>query len=241
MIEAKNLTMFYGTVKALDSVSFKVREREIVGLLGPNGAGKTTIMRILTTFVYPTKGSAEVGGFDVTERAIEARRSLGYLPETPPLYVDMRVDEFLRFCGQARGLRGKTLKTRTEWVIERCGLAPVMKHLIHELSLGFRQRTGLAQALIHDPKFVILDEPTSGLDPIQIIGIRNLIRELAKTKTILFSTHILQEAAAISDRLIIMNGGRIAAQGTLAELSAGKPGRSLEEVFVSFFEKGGRS
>jgi len=237
MIEAKNLMMYYGPVKALDSVSFDVGEREIIGLLGPNGAGKTTIMRILTTFVYPTRGTASVAGFDVTENPIEARRQLGYLPETPPLYTDMRVDEYLKFVAQARGLTGKLLKTRLDWVVDACSLAPVMKHLIHELSLGYRQRTGLAQALVHDPKVLILDEPTSGLDPIQIIGIRNLIKDLSKTKTIIFSTHILQEAAAISHRMIIMNNGRIAAQGTLEELSAGKPGRSLEEVFISFFEK----
>ena len=237
MIEAKNLSMLYGPVRALDSISFNVREKEIVGLLGPNGAGKTTIMRILTTFIYPTHGTAKVGGFDVTRDPAGARRLLGYLPENPPLYPDMRVDEFLDFVGRARGLGGRSLSVRREWVVDRCGVAPVWKHQIHELSLGFRQRVGLAQALIHDPQVVILDEPTSGLDPIQMIGIRNLVRELAREKSILFSTHILQEASALSNRLVIMNGGRIAAQGTLAELSARRPGKSFEEVFISFFEK----
>jgi ABC-2 type transport system ATP-binding protein len=194
-------------------------------------------MRILTTFIYPTGGTATVAGFDVTAEPIAARRAIGYLPESPPLYADMRVDEFLDFVGRARNLSGRRLAGRLSWVTDACGVASVWKHQIHELSLGYRQRVGLAQALVHDPKVVILDEPTSGLDPIQIIGIRKLIRDLAKTKTILFSTHILQEAAAISDRLIIMNSGRIAAQGPLAELTGRRPGQTLEEVFVSLFEK----
>ena len=237
MIEAKNLTMFYGTARALDKVSFKVQENEIVGLLGPNGAGKTTIMRVLTTFIYPTQGTALVAGADVTEDPISARKAIGYLPENPPLYADMRVDDFMGFVARARGLSGGRLKERLDWVVEACGISPVWKHEIHELSLGYRQRVGLAQALVHDPRVIILDEPTSGLDPIQIIGIRNLLKGLAKNKTILFSTHILQEAAAISNRLIIMNAGRIAAQGTLSELTARKPGQTLEEAFVSLFER----
>ncbi len=228
MIVAKNLSMFYGPVRALDNVSFSLNENQIVGLLGPNGAGKTTLMRILTTFIYPTQGSATIDGFDILENPLEARRHLGYLPETPPLYMDMRVDEFLAFIGSARGLRGRRYKERKNWVSEACGIVPVMKHGIHELSLGYRQRVGLAQALLHDPKVVILDEPTSGLDPLQIIGIRNLIRELAKTKTILFSTHILQEASVLSNRLLIINQGRLVAQGTPTELRSA--GVKKEEV-----------
>lgn len=240
MIQAKNLKMFYGSTCALNDVSFSTRENEIVGLLGPNGAGKTTIMRILTTFIYPTEGTAFIGKYSVTENPIEARRDIGYLPETPPLYADMRVDDFLHFVGCARGLSGRYLKERKDWVVGACELAPVWKHTIYELSLGFRQRVGLAQALIHDPKVVILDEPTSGLDPIQIIGIRSLIKELSKTKTILFSTHILQEASALSDRLFIVNQGRLVAQGTLDELKAGygkKDDPSLEDVFLTIFKK----
>ncbi len=229
MIEAKNLGMDYGPVRALDGVSFTVGSNEIVGLLGPNGAGKTTIMRILTTFVWPTRGTALLGGVDVTADPLGARRQLGYLPETPPLYADMRVDEFLNFVGRARGLSGARLRERKNWVADACGLSPVWKHQVNELSLGFRQRVGLAQALVHDPKVLILDEPTSGLDPLQIIGIRALIQELAKTKSVIFSTHVLQEASALSNRLLIINQGRIVAQGTPAELRAAAPRK--EELF----------
>lgn len=218
MIEAKKLTMFYGSTRAVEDVSFMVNENEVVGFLGPNGAGKSTIMRMLTTFIYPTHGTALINGVDILKDPIEARRHLGYLPETPPLYHDMRVDEFIDFVGRARGLGGGLLKSRKDWVVDACSLAPVWKHNIYELSLGYRQRVGLAQALVHDPKVVILDEPTSGLDPIQIIGIRKLIRDLAKEKTLLFSTHILQEASAVSDRIFIISGGRLAAQGTVSQL-----------------------
>lgn len=239
MIEAKNLSMMYGFTRAVNDVSFKVGEKEIVGFLGPNGAGKTTLMRVLTTYIYPTRGTAVINGIDILEHPIEARREIGYLPETPPLYADMRVDEFLEFVGRARGLTGRNYRERKDWAVAACGLAPVWKHSIFELSLGFRQRVGLAQALLHDPKVVILDEPTSGLDPIQIVGIRNLIQELAKTKTILFSTHILQEASAISNRLLIVNDGRLVAQGTISELreSVAMKDASLEEVFLSIFRK----
>jgi ABC-2 type transport system ATP-binding protein len=210
--------MYYGPTLALDRVSFSAKENEVVGLLGPNGAGKTTLMRILTTFIYPTYGTAEICGVDITQDPVAARRVIGYLPETPPLYTDMRVDEYINFVGRSRGLSGDLLRKRREWVIEAVKIAGVWKHLISELSLGYRQRVGLAQALIHDPKVVILDEPTSGLDPMQIVGIRHLIKELAKEKTIVFSTHILQEASAVSDRLMIIAQGKIIAQGTIPEL-----------------------
>ena len=242
MIEAKNLTMMYGPVRAVNDVSFKIHENEIVGFLGPNGAGKTTLMRILTTFIYPTRGTAAILGVDILDHPIEARKQIGYLPEAPPLYTDMRVDEFLSFIGRARGLHGKSYHERKEWTVEACGLAPVWKHGISELSLGFRKRVGLAQALLHDPKVVILDEPTSGLDPIQIIGIRHLIQGLAKSKTILFSTHVLQEASAISHRLLIMNDGRLVAKGTISELreQVGMKEASLEDVFLSIFRRSGK-
>lgn len=230
MIEAKDLGMDYGATRALDGVSFRVNEREVVGLLGPNGAGKTTIMRILTTFVWPTRGTARVNGTDVTADPLRARRDVGYLPETPPLYADMRVDEYLDFVARARGLRGGALRERKSWIAEACGVGPVWKHQVHELSLGFRQRVGLAQALVHDPKVLILDEPTSGLDPLQIVGIRSLISDLAKTKAILFSTHILQEASAVSNRLLIINRGRIVAEGSPQELKAAAPRK--EQLFT---------
>ena len=224
MIEAKDLTMLYGQTLALDQVSFQVKEKEVVGLLGPNGAGKTTLMRILTTFLYPTRGTALINGVDITEDPLSVRKMIGYLPETPPLYMDMRVDDFIDFVGRARGLTSEQLKERTAWVIEAVKISSVWKHMISELSLGFRQRVGLAQALIHDPQLLILDEPTAGLDPMQIIGIRQLIRELAREKTIIFSTHILQEASAVSDRLMIIDQGKIIAQGTVEELKKQKTG-----------------
>lgn len=240
MIEAKNLTMYYGPTCAVNDVSFKVADKEIVGFLGPNGAGKTTLMRILTTFICPSKGTALINGVDILRDPIQARKLLGYLPETPPLYADMRVDEYMAFIGRARGLSGSSYNQRKDWVVQACGISSVWKHMIYELSLGFRQRVGLAQALLHDPKVVILDEPTSGLDPIQIIGIRNLIQELAKTKTILFSTHILQEASASSNRILIINNGKLVAQGTVPELrviAGKKEDASLEEVFISIFKR----
>jgi ABC-2 type transport system ATP-binding protein len=240
MIKANNLTMYYGATLALDKVSFEAGENEVIGLLGPNGAGKTTLMRILTTFIYPTSGSASICGFDITRDPFQVRKLIGYLPENPPLYMDMRVDEFIDFVGRARGLSGAELKKRKSWVVEATSVNNVYKHLICELSLGFRQRVGLAQALIHDPKVVILDEPTSGLDPIQIVEIRKLIKELAKDKTIIFSTHILQEASAISSRLLIIAEGRIIAQGTLEELrkqNCSGPEATLEEIFLELFRK----
>ena len=218
MIEAKNLTMYYGATLALDDVSFSAKENEIVGLLGPNGAGKTTLMRILTTYIYPTHGSAKICGFDITQDPLSVRKVIGYLPEIPPLYMDMRVDEFIEFVGRSRGLSFPELRKRKDWVVEAVKISEVWRRIIGELSLGYKQRVGLAQALIHDPKVLILDEPTSGLDPMQIVGIRKLIRELAQEKTIVFSTHILQEASSVSDRLLIIDQGKIIAQGTVKEL-----------------------
>src|SRR3990167_6240138 len=190
MIDVRSLTMHYGSVVALEQVSFRVREGEILGLLGPNGAGKTTAMRIITTYLYPTSGTVQIDNLDILEHSIDVRRRIGYLPETAPLYFDMQTEEYLKFVGQARGIRGKSLDQRLGWVREACGLKLIWKHALSEISKGYRQRVGLAQALIHNPKVLILDEPTSGLDPLQIIGICNLIRSLAKEKTIIFSTHI---------------------------------------------------
>lgn len=220
MIEAEGLTMHYGPVVALDDVSFEVKKGEVVGLLGPNGAGKSTTMKILTTYLHPTQGRARVGGIDVLTNPLGVRKITGYLPETLPLYMDMEVRTYLNFVGQARGLRGADLKRRVEAVVEECGLRPMYRKLIRELSKGYKQRTGLAQALVHDPEIVILDEPTSGLDPRQIREVRKLIDGLAERKTVILSTHILQEIEASADRIVIINQGRIVGDGTLDELRA---------------------
>jgi ABC-2 type transport system ATP-binding protein len=218
MIEAKGLSMHYGPVRALDDVSFKVNKGEIVGLLGPNGAGKSTTMKILTTYLYPTAGTAQVAGVDVLQDPLKVRRSIGYLPEVLPLYMDMEVREYLGFVGRARGLSGSTLKKRMDAVVEVTGLRPMFRKVVRELSKGYRQRTALAQALIHDPEVIILDEPTSGLDPHQILEVRDLIADLAKNKTVILSTHILQEVETTADRIVIINRGRIVGDGTIDQL-----------------------
>ena len=217
MIELQNVCKNYGFTKALIDVSFSIKKGEIIGFVGPNGAGKSTAMKIITTYTAPTSGTASVGGCDVMENPLEVRKLIGYLPETVPLYYDMLVNEYLEFIGTARHLNGN-LKKRFDWVVEACGLQPVLKRKIGVLSKGFKQRTCLAQALIHDPEVLILDEPTSGLDPLQIIGIRNLIRELAHDKTIILSTHILPEVATIADRILVINEGRIVADGSFEDL-----------------------
>lgn len=218
MIKADKLTMHYGPVVALKDVSFEVRRGEIVGLLGPNGAGKSTAMKILTTYLYPTSGTAQVGGIDILKDPVGVRRIIGYLPEILPLYMDMEVRAYLDFVGRARGLTGARLKERTDVVLDECGLRPMYRKVIRELSKGFKQRTGLAQALIHDPDIIVLDEPTSGLDPHQIVEIRQLVRDLAKSKTVILSTHILQEVEATADRIVIINRGKIVGEGTFDEL-----------------------
>jgi ABC-2 type transport system ATP-binding protein len=218
MIKAENLTMHYGPVVALKDVSFEVRRGEVVGLLGPNGAGKSTTMKILTTYLHPTSGTAKVGGVDVLEDPLGVRRITGYLPEILPLYMDMEVRSYLGFVGKARGLSGARLRERTDVVLDECGLRPMYRRVIRELSKGYKQRTALAQALIHDPDVIILDEPTSGLDPHQIVEIRQLIRNLAAGKTVILSTHILHEVETTADRIVIISQGRIVGDGTLAEL-----------------------
>lgn len=226
--------MRYGHLTALDNVSFQAKEGEVLGLLGPNGAGKTTAMRILTTYLYPASGTATVDGIDVLQDPIAVRRRTGYLPEEVPLYGDMQVDEYLSFVGRARGLSGVRLAERLTWVKNACKLEKVWMRPCAELSKGFGQRVGLAQALIHDPRVLILDEPTSGLDPIQILGVRSLVKELAREKTVIFSTHILQEVEALADRIVIINEGKLVANGTREELARGigNPGASLEEIFI---------
>ncbi len=236
MIELKNVCKNYGMTQALNDVSFTVQKGQIVGFVGPNGAGKSTAMRIITTYTAPTSGTASVGGFDVMENPIEVCRMVGYLPETVPLYYDMLVDEYLEFIGAARHLNGK-FQGRRDWVIEACGLQPVLHRKIGELSKGFKQRTCLAQALIHDPDVLILDEPTSGLDPLQIIGIRKLIKDLAHSKTIILSTHILPEVAMISDRILMINEGRIVADGSFQNLQQKLTERNSAYIAVKCSKK----
>ncbi len=219
MIEVRDVTKRYGTTVALDRVSFQVEQGRILGFLGPNGAGKSTAMKIITTFLAPDSGRVSVGGIDVLEQPLAVRGRIGYLPENVPLYHDMIVDEYLEFVGRARGLDGSRLRQRFEFCVEACGLQGELKKHIGELSKGYRQRTGLAQALIHDPDILILDEPTSGLDPLQIIEIRQLISRLAGEKTVIFSTHILQEVGPVTDRVVIINEGQVVADGLVGELT----------------------
>ncbi|MBI4243545.1 MAG: ATP-binding cassette domain-containing protein [Planctomycetes bacterium] len=221
MITVKNLTMRFGTVTAVDNVSFSAAKNEILGLLGPNGAGKTTTMRVLTTYLDPVSGGAEIGGYDLVKNPLEIRKLIGYLPETVPLYYDFEAFEYIDFVARARGLEGARLKDRIDWVVNACKIKQVLHKPIEELSKGYKQRVTLAQALIHDPAVLILDEPTSGLDPLQILEIRSLIKQLSHDKTIIFSTHILQEVEAITDRVCIINEGRIISDGSISSFRRG--------------------
>jgi ABC-2 type transport system ATP-binding protein len=217
-IAVRNLTKYYDTEKAINDISFDVKTGEILGFLGPNGAGKTTTMKIITCYMPPTSGTVEVEGFDIAEHSFEVRKKIGYLPEMNPLYLDMNVMEFLEYSARLHGLKNTLLRSRLKEMIDVCGIADVRHKDIGELSKGFRQRVGLAQAMIHDPEVIILDEPTSGLDPNQIVEIRNLIRQLGRAKTVVLSTHILTEVQATCDRVIIINDGGIVADGTLEQL-----------------------
>ena len=217
-IVVEGLTKTYGDFRALNDISFRVKPGEIVGFLGPNGAGKTTTMKILTCFMSATLGEAKVAGFDVREDSEEVRRRIGYLPENVPLYEEMLVYDYLNFIAEVRGVPGAKRKERIKAVGELTGLEKVISRPIRELSKGYRQRVGLAQAIIHEPDVIILDEPTTGLDPNQLIEIRDLIKTIGQEKTIIFSTHILQEVTAVCDRIIIINNGEIVADGTLDEL-----------------------
>ncbi len=219
MIDVQQITKRYGEHTAIDRVTFSVAKGEVLAFLGPNGAGKTTTMRILTCFMPPTEGRATVAGFDCLDRPLEVKRRIGYLPETPPVYQELTVDEYLRFVGRLRGLAGAMLTTAMSREIERLGLGSVQHRLIGNLSRGYRQRVGLAQALIHDPPVLILDEPTVGLDPKQIIEIRELIKSLAGSHSVILSTHILPEATAVCQRVVIISSGRIVAEDTPERLS----------------------
>jgi ABC-2 type transport system ATP-binding protein len=219
MIDVQQITKRYGQHTAIDRVTFSVAKGEVLAFLGPNGAGKTTTMRILTCFMPPTEGQATVAGYDCLEQSMDVKRRIGYLPETPPVYQELTVQEYLRFVGRLRGLAGAMLTTAMSREIERLGLGSVQHRLIGNLSRGYRQRVGLAQALIHDPPVLILDEPTVGLDPKQIIEIRELIKSLAGSHSVILSTHILPEATAVCQRVVIISGGRIVAEDTPDRLS----------------------
>lgn len=224
-IVVESLSKVYGSQHAVDDISFSVAEGEILGFLGPNGAGKSTTMKIATSYLPPTSGTVKVGGYDVMENALQVKKIVGYLPEHNPLYTEMYIHEYLEFIGELHGLRGKQLKERKSEMVKLCGLEREQHKKIGALSKGYRQRVGLAQALIHDPQVIILDEPTTGLDPNQILEIRGLIKTISKNKTVIFSTHIMQEVQALCDRIIIINKGKVVADKRVTELQSGVAGQ----------------
>jgi len=219
MIELKNLEKSYGETRALKDVSFSISRGEVVGLLGPNGAGKTTAMKITVGYLLPSAGSATVAGYDVIQQPHQVQEHIGYLPENAPLYHDMLAQEYLSFMADMRGLDETRRRSRLAEVVEECGIAQVLTRPIGHLSKGYRQRVGLAAAILHDPEILILDEPTTGLDPNQIVEVRQLIRRMGKTKTVILSTHILSEVEATCDRAVILIDGRVRADGKLSEIT----------------------
>src|SRR5271169_4174484 len=235
MIEVKNLTKAYGNFVAVKDVSFKAESGSILGFLGPNGAGKTTTMRIITGYMPATAGTVLIDGLDIFSQSLEARRKIGYLPENPPLYPDMRVEAYLRFVAKLRDVPRAKIDSALEHVLEVCGLTDMAHRICGQLSKGYRQRVGLAQALIHDPPVLVLDEPTIGLDPRQIHEIRGLIKTMATgERTVVLSTHILPEVSQICDKVVIINEGRVALEQKISDLPAGT---SLEDVFLSAITK----
>ena len=226
-ITVQNLTKAYGEQKAIDDISFNVKTGEILGFLGPNGAGKTTTMKIITCYMPPNSGTVEVDGLDIFDHSLEVRRKIGYLPEMNPLYHDMNVVDYLEYSAQLHGMKGASVKHRTKEMVRLCGLESVRHKDIGELSKGYRQRVGLAQAMIHEPDVLILDEPTSGLDPNQIVEIRNLIKQLGRAKTVILSTHILSEVQATCGRVLIINEGKIVADGSPEQLQKDFQGAEL--------------
>jgi ABC-2 type transport system ATP-binding protein len=239
MIEVKDLSKRYGTRLAVDAISFKAQPGEIVGLLGPNGAGKTTTMRMLTGFMPPTSGSASIAGFDILEDSFEARSRVGYLPERVPIYPDMTTEGYVSFWAKLRGVRQPMQAAHN--VLARVQLSDRRKTLVRNLSKGMRQRLGLAQALVHNPPVIILDEPTIGIDPQQVIEVRETVAALRESHTVLISTHILSEAEQICDRVIIINQGKIVAQGKTGELRKKLNAANLESVFLQLVGKESRS
>jgi gliding motility-associated transport system ATP-binding protein len=237
MITVKELTKKYARTIAVDHVSFAVQKGQIVGFLGPNGAGKTTTMRMLTCFLPPTSGSATVAGFDVLEQPLEVKKRIGYLPETPPLYPEMETAEYLKFVGKLKGISGAELSKRVDYVCDRCAVSEVKNKLLGKLSKGYRQRVGLAQAIIHNPDVLILDEPTAGLDPKQINETRDLIKSLAGDHTIILSTHILPEVEQTCEQVIIINKGKLVATDSVQNLQA--RARGAESVVVEVAGRNG--
>lgn len=219
MLEVKNLNKRFGDVHAVRNLNFHIKKGEIFGFLGPNGAGKTTTMRIITCFIPASSGSVKIDGLDTSAGSLDLRRKIGYLPESTPLYNDMNVEEYLSFVGEIRGIKGARLKSRIEEMFSVCGLSKMAKRQIGKLSKGYRQRVGLAQAMIHNPELLILDEPMSGLDPNQIIEIRHLIKKMGHEKTVIYCSHILSEVSATCDRILIINDGQMVASGTPDELT----------------------
>jgi ABC-2 type transport system ATP-binding protein len=238
MIKVKDLTKRYARTIAVDQISFEVARGQIVGFLGPNGAGKTTTMRMLTCFLPASSGSATVAGFDVLEKPLEVKKRIGYLPETPPIYPEMETAEYLKFVGQLKGLSGADLRKRIDYVCERCAVADVKTKLLGKLSKGYRQRVGLAQAIIHNPEVLILDEPTAGLDPKQINETRDLIKDLAGEHTIVLSTHILPEVEQTCEQVIIINRGKLVATDSVRNLQA--RARGAESVIVEIAGRSGK-
>ncbi|MCH8744547.1 MAG: ABC transporter ATP-binding protein [Chloroflexi bacterium] len=232
MIQATGLTHYYGPQPAIEDVNFGVKKGEILGFLGPNGAGKTTTMRILTGFMPPTEGKVTVGGFDVVEQSLEVRRRVGYLPETVPLYTEMSVNSYLKYMGSLRGMEPKRIKRRITEVIDVCRLGDYHKTIIGKLSKGFRQRVGIAQAILHEPEVLVLDEPTIGIDPIQVVETRKLIQDLGKQQTVVLSSHILPEVSMICERVLIIHQGRIVAEDTPDNLAGRLQGVDRLEVEV---------
>jgi ABC-2 type transport system ATP-binding protein len=230
-IEVNQLTKIYGNQKAIDSISFSVNEGEILGFLGPNGAGKSTMMKIATGFIPPSEGEVRIAGFDVVNESHDVRKNIGYLPEHNPLYLDMYVHEYLGFIAALHGLKGKNKLDQIKRMVDLCGLTIEQNKKIGSLSKGYRQRVGLAQALIHDPKVLILDEPTTGLDPNQLAEIRALIKKISKDKTVILSTHIMQEVKALCSRVIIINLGKVVADDTVEHLSKISDGQILNVEF----------
>ena len=241
MIEVTNLTKRYGTHLALDHLTFQVEENEIFGFLGPNGAGKSTTMNILTGYLAPTEGSVKIGGYDIVEDSVRARELIGYLPELPPVYMDMTPFEYLRFVAEAKGIARERLRGEIQRVMERTGVTDVKDRLIKTLSKGYRQRIGMAQAILGDARVIIMDEPTVGLDPIQIIEFREMIRELGKDHTVILSSHILPEVSEVCQKIMILVKGRLAAIDTAENLAKrigeAKSALSLEEIFLKFVER----
>ncbi|MCU0419810.1 MAG: gliding motility-associated ABC transporter ATP-binding subunit GldA [Cyclobacteriaceae bacterium] len=231
-LEVVNLTKVYGAQKAIEDVSFTLRKGEIAGFLGPNGAGKSTTMKIATGYVPPSQGQVRVNGMDVVRQRQQVKQTIGYLPEHNPLYTDMYVHEYLEFSGRLYGLKGASLRQRIAEMIELCGLPREQNKKIESLSKGYRQRVGLAQALLHDPSVLILDEPTTGLDPNQIFEIRKLIKEVSRNKTVIFSSHIMQEVQALCDRVIVINRGKIVADDLLARVL--QRGQAVQTLLVEW-------